>query len=386
MTIAFVTNYYNHHQKPVADALYACLGEGYTFIETARMDEERLQQGWGGEEQPPYIRRWYASDSEKTACQEIIDTADVVILGAAPLTLVQTRLTQGKLTFLYTERIYKSGVPLLKWPVHLIKAVGRYRRYRNFYVLCASAYTPLDFSRLFAFIGKTYKWGYFTALKSYEDIDALMDSKQPASLLWVSRLIGLKHPEHVIEIAKRLKADGIRFTLRMIGTGVLEEDTRRLIASEGVADCVELLGSMKPEQVREYMEQSEIFLFTSDRNEGWGAVLNESMNSGCAVVTNSAIGSAPFLVEHGENGYLYEDGNVDDLYAKVKRLLQDAAERKRLGKAAYTTMTEQWNAENAANRLLELIKQMLDGAYKPSPFASGVCSKAKILKDGWFRD
>lgn len=384
MKVVFLTNYYNHHQKPLADALYARIGDGYAFIETSRISEERLRLGYGGDEQPPYIRQWYASDAEKAACQEIIDTADVVIAGSAPLSLIQTRLRQGKLTFLYTERIYKSGVPLLKWPVHLLKALWRYVRYRNLYVLCASAYTPLDFSRLFAFIGKTYKWGYFPAVKRYENLEHMIEGKQPSTLLWTARFIDWKHPEHAVEVAKRLKADGVRFTLRMIGNGVLEDEIRRLIERETLTDCVELLGSMTPEQVREHMEKSEIFLFTSDRNEGWGAVLNESMNSACAVVANSAIGSAPFLLEHGENGYLYEDGNLDDLYAKVKRLLEYTEERKRLGTAAYHTMTEEWNAENAATRLLELSKQLLDGAHKPFPFASGVCSKADILKDGWF--
>ncbi len=386
MKVVFLTNYYNHHQKPLADALYARLGDGYTFIETSRISEERLRLGYGGDEQPPYIRQWYASDAEKAACQEIIDTADVVISGSAPLSLIQTRLQQGKLTFLYTERIYKSGMPLYKWPVHLLKAQWHYVRYRKFYVLCASAYTPLDFSRLLAFVGKTYKWGYFPAVKRYENLEHMIEGKQPSTLLWTARFIDCKHPEHAVEVAKRLKAHGFNFTLRMIGNGVLEDEIRRLIERENLTDCVELLGSMKPEQVREYMEKSEIFLFTSDRNEGWGAVLNESMNSACAVVANSAIGSVPFLLEHGENGYLYEAGNVDDLYRKTKRLLEDANERKRLGTAAYHTMAEEWNAENAANRFLELSKQLLAGVYKSFPFASGVCSKADILKDRWFRN
>ena len=68
------------------------------------------------------------------------------------------------------------------------------------------------------------------------------------------------------------------------------------IKKEKLDDCVHMLGSMSPEQVRLYMEQSQMFLFTSDRYEGWGAVLNEAMNSGCAVVASHIIGSAPSFV------------------------------------------------------------------------------------------
>ena len=385
MKIAFVSNFYNHHQKPLADALYSMIGEGYHFIETAPISTERLNMGWGGDQRPSYILQSYIDDASKEKCQQIIDEADVVIFGSAPYSMMETRLKNGRLTFMYTERPYKQGVPYLKLPVHILKALKNYTRYKNFYVLCASAYTAVDFSKRLSFIGKTYKWGYFPAVKEYENIDDLIEQKKPSSILWTARFIDWKHPEIPVAVAKRLMADGYEFELNMIGNGELEESTRELIEREGVADRVKMLGSMKPEEVREHMEKSEIFLFTSDRNEGWGAVLNESMNSACAVVANSAIGSVPFLVNDGENGYMYKDGNVDDIYNKVKKLLDNGDERKRMGKNAYKTMVEEWNAENAAEKFVALCEKMLAGEYKPFPYESGVCSKAETLKDNWYK-
>ena len=55
MKIAFVTNFYNHHQKPLADALYSQIGDNYFFIETAPITEERLKMGWGQAEIPSYV-------------------------------------------------------------------------------------------------------------------------------------------------------------------------------------------------------------------------------------------------------------------------------------------------------------------------------------------
>ncbi|MBR3805816.1 MAG: glycosyltransferase [Clostridia bacterium] len=385
MKIAFATNFYNHHQKPLADAMYSIVGDGYHFIETEPISEERLNMGWGGDQRPSYILQSYIDEESNKKCQQIIDDADVVIYGSAPYAMLENRLKAGKLTFKYCERPYKKGVSIIKLPVHILRAYKKYTRYKNFYVLCASAYTPVDFSKMLAFIGKTYKWAYFTEVKKYADIDEIIRLKHSASILWVARLIELKHPEIPIAVAKRLKADGYDFKLNMIGNGELEAATRELIEREGVADCVEMLGAMKPHEVREHMEKSEIFLFTSDKNEGWGAVLNESMNSACAVVANSAIGSVPFLINDGENGYMYKDGDVDDIYNKVKSLLDNADERKRLGKNAYKTMAEEWNAENAAEKFVALCEKMLAGEYKPFPYASGVCSKAEILKDNWYK-
>ena len=385
MKIAFVSNFYNHHQKPLADELYSIVGDGYHFIETSKISKERLKLGWGRDEKPPYVLQNYTDQTAKENCQRIIDEADVVIIGSAPRSLLETRLKNKKLTFYYSERPYKIKPPIYKLAVHFLRNLKHIIRHRNLYILCASAYTSADYAKVFTFKNKAYKWGYFTAVKEYEDVDVLVADKTPNTILWVARMLALKHPEHAVEVAKRLKADGYAFTLNMIGNGELEEQTKELVEKENLSDCVRLLGSMKPEEVRKHMEKSEIFLFTSDRNEGWGAVLNESMNSACAVIVNSAIGSVPFLLKDGENGYMYKDGDVDGLYEKVKKLLDNAEERKRLSKNAYKTMTDEWNPKNAANKFVKLCEMMLEGEYKPFPFADGVCSKAEELIDNWYR-
>ena len=375
MKIAFVTNFYNHHQKPLADAMYSMLGDDYHFIETKPISEERLNMGWGGDQRPSYILQSYTDEASKNRCQDIIDNADVVIYGSAPHKMMEARLKKGRLTFIYSERPYKEGIPYIKLPLHIYKASKKYRRYKNLYILCASAYTAADFAKMWAFIGKAYKWGYFPETKEYEDIDALIEAKVPNSIMWTARMIDWKHPEKAIEVAKRLKADGYSFTLNMIGNGSLENEMRDKVIAEGLCDCVKLLGAMKPEEVRENMEKSEIFLFTSDRNEGWGAVLNESMNSACAVVASHAIGSVPFMIEDGENGYIYKDSDIDDMYLKVKRLLDNGEERKRISKNAYLTMIKEWNAQNAAERLISFAKGVLNG--EKSEVLSGPCSRSK---------
>src|SRR5699024_9189093 len=101
---------------------------------------------------------------------------------------------------------------------------------------------------------------------------------------------------------------------------------------------VELLDFMSPEEVRHYMEQANIYLFTSDRNEGWGAVLNESMNSCCAVVTGHEVGSSYYLIEHGKNGLIYESGNTESLCETVESLVRNPNYCETLGVNAYKTM------------------------------------------------
>ncbi len=382
MNLVIVSNYFNHHQKPFCDSL---LSENIdlTFISTSQMREERRALGYGMNVVPNYVKYSYVSVEAKQECMNIIQNADIVIWGSAHYDFIKKRLIDGKLTFAYSERLYKHKPALWKLPIKAVRYFEKYSKYKNLYMLCASAYTSADYAKTGTYLGRTYKWGYFPEVKRYDSVDELISKKKSNSLLWVARFISWKHPELPILVAKRLKDEGYDFELNLIGNGVMEDDLKKLIKDNDLSDCVHLLGSMKPEKVRKYMELSQIFMFTSDRNEGWGAVLNESMNSACAVVSNHLIGSAPFLVEHEKNGLIYQDGNFNSLYNAVKCLLDDKNLCTQLGIGAYKTISELWNCDVAAKRLLLLFDELIKNG-SCDKFENGPCSKATILKDNWF--
>lgn len=374
MKIVFVSNFFNHHQKSVADAMYALTGGQYHFIATASVPPEQLALGYGTDE-PPYVVAAYAAPRLRKMAQKLIDEADVVIAGAAPESMLRRRIRAGKLVFRYHERPLKEGFSIIKYIPRLVKWHLRSPMTKPIYMLCASAYTASDYAKFGLFRDRCYKWGYFPETKRYEDLDGLMDGKDPVSILWVGRMIDWKHPDDALEVAHRLQQDGYCFTMTMIGIGAMEQQLRARIAQYGLSDCVHLPGSMKPENVRTYMEKSGIYLFTSDQKEGWGAVLNESMNSGCAVVGCDAIGAVPYLIRAGQNGLTYAPGDVDGLYEQVKNLLDHPDAQRRLGTAAYRTITESWNAETAAERFLELSRRILAGEKNPDVYEDGLGSK-----------
>lgn len=388
MNIAFISNYLTHHQKPFCDRMASLLGKDFTFVATAPVEQERLSMGWK-QETAVYVLGAYESDEQQKKARELIDAADIAILGSAPDHFIVPRLKANKITFKYAERFYKQG---LNWKT-LPRAVvgswlhhGRFQKY-PLYMLCASAYTAADAAIFGNYRGRTFRWGYFPLVKKYSP-DELMLKKQPEdgrmSILWAGRLIPWKHPEAAIHLAAALKEKGYRFRLSLIGSGVMEPQLRALIQEKKLEDWVVLLGALSPEQVRCHMEQAEIYLFTSDFNEGWGAVLNEAMNSGCAVVASHAIGAVPFLIQDGVNGLVYQNGNQAQLEQRVRLLLEDAPYRRKLGEEACRTMLEEWNADVAANRLLLLCQALLEGQEPSHLFSKGPCSKAPIQKNDWY--
>ncbi len=128
--------------------------------------------------------------------------------------------------------------------------------------------------------------------------------------------------------------------------------------------------------MREIMEKSHIHLFTSNYLEGWGAVVNEAMNSGCAVIANVQAGSVPYLIKHEENGLIY-DGTYEDFALQLKKLIDNKTMIQKLGRAAYETIVTTWNAEHAAKELLRFCKDLQAG--KAIPAAEGPLSMAPVI-------
>ena len=330
---------------------------------------------WGEMREPPDFVRVPRTQEERACAAREILQADAILVGSAPQSLLDDRLRAGRLILRYQERPLKNGTEPMKFLPRMLK----WRRWnppgKPVYLLCASAYAAGDYAKMGLFRGKAYKWGYFPHTLSY-DRESLLSQKEPGSILWAGRFLDWKHPDDAIRLAARLRDAGHAFTLRMAGSGPLEPKLHQLIAQNGLDAQVRLLGSLSPEQVRREMERSAIFLFTSDRHEGWGAVLNEAMNSGCAVVASDAAGSTPYLVNDGVNGCVYPSGNGDELYGNAARLLAHPSERERMGKNAYETITDTWNAQAAAGRLCELIWAILAGDLSPEPYLEGPCSHA----------
>lgn len=354
----FVSNYLNHHQIPFCNAMYKLWEGSFAFVQTEPMEQERVQMGWGSRTGQPYLKLYYEEPME---CRTLIAEAEVVLFGGCDdENYIEERLEQGRPVVRYSERLYKTGQWKAISPRGLKKKYHDHTRHRKspVYLLCAGAYVPSDFSIIRAYSGKMFCWGYFPETKRY-DVEELLAGKGGREqgipyLLWAARMIDWKHPELPLETAKYLKEKGHAFHMDVIGGGDMEEQIKAMRAEYGLESEVSLPGFMPPEQVRTYMERADIFLITSDRQEGWGAVVNEAMNSGCAVLADHMVGAAPYLIEDGENGLIYRDGDKGELFALAERLVTDRELCARLGRKAYQTITETWNAENAAKSLTQL--------------------------------
>ena len=381
--ITFVSNYINHHQIPFCQALYERLGEDFTFIQTEPMEEERIRMGWAVDAKTcPYVRLFYEKEE---LCRSLIEACDLLLAGwMEDVSLITKRLGDDRPVLRISERIYREGQwravsprgLAAKWKEHI-----RYRK-KPVYLLCAGAYVASDFALIGAYPGKKLRFGYFPQTRRYaqspEGPLALKSPEGPLQLLWAGRLMRLKHPEYVVRLAAELCRRGYDFHIHLIGSGEMEEALKGEIHEQRLENCVSLHGFLPPEQVREYMERSHIYLFTSNHLEGWGAVVNEAMNSGCAVVGSACAGAVPTLIRHGENGMIYHHDSYEEFQKAVCFLMEHGQERAAMGRRAWETILTEWNAENAARRCLDFYEGWKAG--KPVWQGSGPLSPAPVIR------
>ena len=368
MRLTFYLPLLNHHQACLADALYDVLGSNFKFVELNREYESK-----GATEDystRPYLLRPWLSQTQMDEAELLLFDSDVCVFASyEALPYLIKRAQTGKVSFDISERWLKKGWWNILSPRLLKMAFCYYRfcRKQPLYKLCASAFAADDFKRLGMFKNRCYRWGYFTYVPDSINIK----DRGHLNIMWCSRFISWKHPELPILLANKLRNEGIDFSIDMYGTGELVPMCQSLVERMNLSHQVHFKGFCSNDEILAAMSEHDIFLFTSDRNEGWGAVLNEAMGVGCIPIVSDEIGAAPFLINDGVNGLLFKSNNLDSLYDKVKFLLANPEIRIRMARESHLVMKNVWSSRNAARNLLSLSESILQGRESNIEYGPG---------------
>lgn len=387
--IAIYSIVLNHHQAPVADELYKILGDSFKFVELSGTIDSK-----GGTEnysQRSYLLCAWRSQEELDEASHIACSAECCIFSSVQsLPFMRKRMKLGLLSFDMSERWLKKGMRNLLSPailqMYFAYKLGNWKT-KPLYKLCCSAFARDDHKRLGMYIDKCYKWGYFTQSDKIDiEISRNVFRSEITTFMWCSRYLMLKHPELPILLAQRLKSKGYAFHLDMYGEGKYKQTAKKFTERLGLQDKISFYGNKPNDALMEEMSRHSVFLFTSDRNEGWGAVANESMAHGCVLVSSDAVGSAPYLIIEKKTGVLFTAPQInssfanpdmkalDDLCSKVEWLIHNPDKSKTIGMNAKKLLCGIWSPAHAAQSLIRLISDLSNG--QETSIADGPCSKA----------
>ncbi|MBM9616718.1 glycosyltransferase [Desulfobulbus rhabdoformis] len=129
----------------------------------------------------------------------------------------------------------------------------------------------------------------------------------------------VKRVQDFIEIAARIHRNRPETRFYVIGGGHLQADLERQAADLGLTAATTFTGMV--ENPLDFIIRFSVGVITSE-TEGFCNALIEYMACGLPVVATQ-VGGTPELVRNGENGFLYETGNIDQAVAFIQQLLDD---------------------------------------------------------------
>ncbi|HET8899505.1 MAG TPA: glycosyltransferase family 4 protein [Rhodanobacteraceae bacterium] len=159
-------------------------------------------------------------------------------------------------------------------------------------------------------------------------------------VLYASKFMRRKHPDNVIEAMAKLRDEGIRASLLLVGTGEMEAALRARVAALNL-DNVVFGGFVNQGELPRVYAAADVFVLPSE-NEPWGLIVNEVMCAGLPVVVSAEVGCVPDLVKDGGNGRHMRAGDVDSLATALRHILTDEAARRAMGRQSLE-MINRWN-------------------------------------------
>ncbi len=349
--VVFVTNYVIFHQTSLWDEVNKSPEIDFCYLSTAKLDQERKKMKYA-ELDRQYVLKSY--DCSNGSLKQIFSDAEIVFFGCTEDKRVYRYLHLAKKVVYISEHIsktkkFKEKVDNLKYKIFLKLFVGR----KSYALLCNSSFVKNDLSSILKNKNNIFKFGYFP----FNEIgkEPVYSIKNKYNIVWCGRFLDWKRPELAIKALKFLKECDDKYVLTMIGEGGELSSIKELVSKLGLLDSVTFLPFIENQKVLEIFNKSSLFIFSSNNQEGWGVVLNESMSQGCIALASTEAGATRYLIKDAVNGFTFDDEAT--FFNKLKKYHSLQKEDIiTIQRNSYLTVSNLWNYKNAALWLKKFIE------------------------------
>ncbi|MFW0788256.1 glycosyltransferase family 4 protein [Gordonia sp. CPCC 205333] len=151
-------------------------------------------------------------------------------------------------------------------------------------------------------------------------------------LVTLSRLVPHKQIEHALEVLAELRRSHPRVVLDVIGSGWWDDQLRTRATELGVTNRVVFHGHVTDRRKHELLAGAYLHVMPSQK-EGWGIAVVEAAQHRVPTIGYRQAAGLADSIGHDETGYLVD--GVDELVSATRKLVDDPAQTRRLGDAAY---------------------------------------------------
>lgn len=179
-------------------------------------------------------------------------------------------------------------------------------------------------------------------------------------LVHVSNFRAVKRPVDCVEILARVRGEGEKARLIMVGDGP------ELSAVRYRAEQLELNGSMvfvgKQANISDYLGIADVFLLPSEL-ESFGLAALEAQACEVPVVA-TRIGGIPEVVTDGETGYLSDVGDVEKMSSDALTLLRDEDLRRNFGEKGRELAIQRYSTDKIIPQYIAFYEKIVQKAAR----------------------
>ena len=221
--------------------------------------------------------------------------------------------------------------------------------YRNATLYVTSTKSDCDFLRL--------KGVNFCFIPNINYSDPMIyfdrsDRKSHNRFLAVGRLVDQKNFMSLVKIFGELINTDVDWKLTLVGSGPDEKKIKAFVDENNLSDKVSFVPHV--ENLAPYYEHSDYFLMTS-KYEGSPLVLIEAQSFGLPVVSFDCETGPQEIIDNLTNGYLVENGNINEFASILSKLLRSKNSYDDLSKAAFAS-SRKFNKSVILNDWLRVLK------------------------------
>ena len=170
-----------------------------------------------------------------------------------------------------------------------------------------------------------------------------------------ARVEKCKDHETFLRAAKLLSADD-RYRFVIVGGGSRLDAMRSLADRMGISDRVIFTGFS--DDVERWFNCFDLNVNCSVGTETSSLALSEGMSIGVPAVASS-YGGNPYMVKHGENGFIYKMRDAEDLAARVAQIAEDRDLYIKMSDAAYQRFATELNSAKMTAETLSFYRELL---------------------------
>ncbi len=232
----------------------------------------------------------------------------------------------------------------------IIKPISKCLIYRAKGFFAVSVFAEEYFKCLGIKPEKIYRFGYF---RNVEKLNFIKTESTINQLIFVGQLIERKGIFTLLESIKNISEIPSNFHLNIIGTGILETQIKQCIQTHHLENFITLQGVINSENMAQYIQEADLLILPSVF-DGWGMVVNEALQSHIPVLISDQCG-AKELIQHEQNGLIFEAQNVESLSEKLLKFLQFSSEMKAEMKSKVIETSKKIEIPQVADYLIDCL-------------------------------